>query len=93
MEQFKRWQTLKLEAQVILAFIMCIFGMVLIMMGFWVSPIGEIHESVIVTFGEILVFAGTILGISYTYNSKYQNLKTKIKDNEEKINQLNQSTN
>lgn len=35
--------------------------------GFVVSPIGEIHGSVLVSFGEILTFAGAVFGIDYRY--------------------------
>jgi len=42
------------------------------MMGFWVSPIGEIHNSVLVAFGEISTFSGCLFGVDYHYKiNKY----------------------
>lgn len=54
---------------------MCIFGCVLIMIGFWVKPTGEIHPSVLTAFGEILTFAGAVIGVDYNY--KYKSEKDK----------------
>lgn len=40
-------------------------GMVLLFMGFWVEPIGDIDQSVLIAFGEILTFVGALCGIDY----------------------------
>lgn len=39
----------------------------LIMMGFWVYPLGVIHNSILIAFGEMLTFAGAVFGIDYHY--------------------------
>ena len=70
-------QNRKLTIQLILAVSMAIFGCVMIVAAFLVPPTGEIHPSVLTAFGEILTFAGAILGIDYNYKSKAQ------KDNHE----------
>ena len=44
-----------------------IFGCAMITAGFCVPPLGVIDNSVLVAFGEILTFAGAVLGINYTY--------------------------
>lgn len=49
---------------------MVIFGCGLIIAGFIVAPLGVISNSVLVAFGEVLTFAGTILGINYVYSTK-----------------------
>lgn len=49
---------------------MVIFGCGLIIAGFVVAPLGIISNSVLVAFGEVLTFAGTILGINYAYSTK-----------------------
>ena len=49
---------------------MVIFGCGLIIAGFIVAPLGIISNSVLVAFGEVLTFAGTILGINYVYSTK-----------------------
>ena len=56
--------------QLALAVVMTIFGCVIITVSFFVDPRGEIHPSVLAAFGEILTFAGTIMGIDYKYKSK-----------------------
>lgn len=46
-----------------------VFGCGMLVAGFIVSPIGEIHSSVLAAFGEIMTFAGAVLGFDY-YNRK-----------------------
>lgn len=60
----------KLTYQFILALFMIISGIVLLFMGFYSLPIGEIHGSVLTAFGEICTFAGAIIGIDYRYKAK-----------------------
>ena len=42
-------------------------GSGLLIAGFVVPPPGEIHNSVLVAFGEILTFAGAVFGMKYHY--------------------------
>ena len=46
------------------------FGCILIALGFFVQPTGEIHPSVLTAFGEILTFAGAVIGVDYNYKYK-----------------------
>ncbi len=46
-------------------------GVGLLVAGFVVSPVGEIHHSVLVGFGEALTFAAAILGVDYHYNARH----------------------
>ena len=71
----------KLTIQLILAVSMAIFGCVMIVAAFLVPPTGEIHPSVLTAFGEILTFAGAVLGIDYNYKSKAP--KTQSDDEED----------
>ena len=73
-------QNRKLTIQLILAVSMAVFGCVMIVAAFLVPPTGEIHPSVLTAFGEILTFAGAVLGIDYNYKSKAPKDKS---DNEE----------
>lgn len=57
---------------------LCIFGCCLLTMGFIVNPLGIIHQSVLIGFGEVITFAGTILGINYAYQSKVKYLEMKM---------------
>lgn len=56
---FKR----RLTAQSLLAFVLVVFGMVVVMLALYMPPMGEIHPSVITVFGMLLVAAGAFLGI------------------------------
>lgn len=55
------------RAQLVCAVALVALGAGLLIAGFVVSPIGEIHGSVLVSFGEILTFAGAVFGIDYRY--------------------------
>ena len=49
---------------------MCAFGCALLACGFVAHPLGEIHHSVLIAFGEILTFSGSLIGIDYHYRYK-----------------------
>ena len=59
------------KLQLILSVILCGFGAMLLLAGFMTPPVAEIHHSVLIAFGEILTFSGSLIGIDYHY--KYQN--------------------
>ena len=61
---------MKKHAQLVLAISMASFGAILILTAFFVPPMGVIDTSVLTAFGEILTFAGTVLGIDYRYRRK-----------------------
>ena len=54
-------------AQLIIAAIVVLGGMILLHVGIQIDPRGEIHETVLVAFGEAATFAGSIIGIDYHY--------------------------
>ena len=56
--------------QLITAAILAIGGMVLLYCGAYIDPQGEIHESLLVAFGEVMTFAGSLFGIDYYYKQK-----------------------
>lgn len=56
--------------QLITSIVLVAFGCVLIALGFFVNPTGEIHPSVLTAFGEILTFAGAVIGVDYNYKYK-----------------------
>ena len=39
-------------------------------MGFWMPPEGEIHNSVLIAFGEVSTFAGALFGVDYKYRKR-----------------------
>lgn len=56
--------------QLALAVFLVVSGIALLMMGLWIPPKGEIHNSVLIAFGEISMFAGSLIGIDYSYKLK-----------------------
>lgn len=57
--------------QIICAVVLIALGGALLIAGMAIPPPGEIHESVLVAFGEILTFAGALFGMKYHYKYKY----------------------
>ena len=58
---------MKLSIQLITAAILAIGGLVLLFCGVYIAPQGEIHESLLVGFGELATFSGALMGIDYSY--------------------------
>ena len=56
--------------QLILAVALCTFGCIMLVAGFVTPPMGEIHHSLLIAFGEILTFSGSLIGIDYHYRYK-----------------------
>lgn len=63
----------RLTLQFIFAWVTVLAGMALIFLSFVVPPTGEIHASVLAAFGEILTFAGAVIGIDYSYKKRLLN--------------------
>ena len=59
--------------QLITAFLLALSGVALLFVGALIAPQGEIHESILVGFGEVATFAGSIIGIDYHYTFKNRN--------------------
>ena len=60
-------------AQLIIAALVVLGGMSLLHIGIQIDPEGEIHETVLVAFGEAATFAGSIMGIDYHYKNRNKN--------------------
>lgn len=67
----KKVTAARLKLQFIMAVVLIFLGCGLLIAGFIVPPLGEIHPSVLIAFGEILTFVGAIIGIDYHYKSIY----------------------
>ncbi len=61
---------MKIELQLIAAFVLSIGGLVLLFCGIFIDPQGQIHETLLVAFGETATFAGALFGIDYVYKKK-----------------------
>ena len=59
-----------LNIQLLTAFVLAFGGLVMLFCGIYISPLGEIHESLLVAFGEVATFAGALFGIDYTYKQR-----------------------
>lgn len=60
----------RLTIQLVMAILLVMSGIVLLFSGFWIAPKGEIHNSVLVAFGETCTFAGALFGVDYSYKIK-----------------------
>ena len=56
--------------QLFTALALCTFGCMMLTAGFICPPLGEVHHSVLIAFGEILTFSGSLIGIDYKYRYK-----------------------
>lgn len=63
-------QERRLTIQLWIACVLIIVGIGLLIAGFVVDPRGEIHSSVLVAFGEVMTFAGALIGVDYHYGYK-----------------------
>ena len=61
---------MKIELQLIAAFILSLGGLILLFCGVFIEPQGQIHESLLVAFGETATFSGALFGIDYVYKQK-----------------------
>ena len=59
------------KLQLVSAVVLILLGAGLLIAGFIVPPTGVIDNSVLIAFGEILTFVGSLFGIDYHY--KYKN--------------------
>jgi len=63
----------KFNIQLLTAAVLSIGGMILLFCGVYIEPLGQIHESLLIGYGEVATFAGALFGIDYTYRQRYRN--------------------
>ncbi len=56
--------------QLIIATVVVLCGVALLFVGIKYDPAGQIHDSVLVAFGEAATIAGSIIGIDYHYKNR-----------------------
>lgn len=56
--------------QLITAAILSIGGLILLFCGVFIEPDGQIHESLLIGFGEVATFSGALMGVDYVYKRK-----------------------
>lgn len=72
----------KITIQTFLSVILIIAGIVLLFLGFHTPPVGQIHDSVLVAYGEVSTFAGSLIGIDASYKLKMYREQKKNNDEE-----------
>lgn len=60
----------KQDIQLYASLALCAIGCGLLIAAFIVYPLGVIHNSILVAFGEILTFVGSVWGIHYYHSIK-----------------------
>ena len=68
----------KLNAQLWLGVIIALAGVVLLFWGMITAPGGHIDSSVLIGFGEVATFSGSLIGVDYHY--KFREYETKLKN-------------
>ena len=61
---------MKLNVQLLVAAVLSFGGLILLFSGVFIAPQGEIHESILVGFGEVATFSGALMGVDYVYRIK-----------------------
>ena len=61
---------MNINIQLLTAAALSIGGLIMLFCGIYISPMGQIHESLLVAFGEVMTFSGSLMGIDYHYKSK-----------------------
>lgn len=58
---------MKQKIQILTAVGLCVSGVLLLFVSFFVPPMGVIDPSVLAALAEILTFSGALIGIDYRY--------------------------
>ena len=86
MNKFICWKELSFKDK--LSYVLCIFsfiiGVMLIIAGFIVKPVGEVDASILTSLGLFLSFSGSIIGITHHYSHQLDNFKDEIRSQQEK---------
>ena len=61
---------MRFNVQLITAAVLSVGGVILLFCGVFIAPQGEIHESILVGFGEVATFSGGLMGIDYVYKKR-----------------------
>lgn len=75
----------KMTVQLLCAIIMVVTGVAIIFCGIWITPKGVIDNSLLAALGEVLTFAGSVLGVDYHYKAKVYLDKKFTSSEDEKV--------
>lgn len=68
----------RIKTELISAILLVAIGAFLLIAGLFIPPMGVIHSSVLVAFGEVAVFAGSLFGIDLHYKMEFNKFKSDI---------------
>lgn len=74
------------------ALVMLAFGIIMATAGFIVSPLGEIHSSVLWIVAQCLIYAGSVLGVSAYAHGKITEINDELINQRNQINEFTQKT-
>lgn len=60
---------------------MLVYGAGITTAGFIVPPLGEVHHSVLTILGQMLIYSGSIFGITLYTKQRLNEIETKIYEN------------
>ena len=61
---------MKFNLQLITAAVLSFGGLVMLFCGIFIDPEGQIHETLLIGFGEVATFTGALFGVDYVYKQK-----------------------
>ena len=76
------------KVQFWIAGLLMLFGCVMLLVGLFIEPAGQLHSSLLIAFGEIGTLAASVLGIDAIYTNKLQQIVTSIKDVDKALNYM-----
>lgn len=65
-----------------------VVGCVMLLIGLFIEPQGQIHSSLLIAFGEVGTLAASVLGIDAIYTNKLQKIVSGMKNMNNDINEL-----
>lgn len=68
----------RIKTELTSAILLVAIGAFLLIAGLFIPPMGVIHPSVLVAFGEVAVFAGSLFGIDLHYKMEFNKFKSDI---------------
>ena len=68
----------KMKTEMLAAVSLAAVGSFLLIAGLFIPPMGVIHPSVLVAFGEVAVFAASLFGIDLRYKLEFNKFKSDI---------------
>lgn len=75
-----KWESLSYKDKLSYSLAIAAFtlGWMITIIGFFVSPVGEIHSTVLWVLGQSLLFTGSIIGIAQYYSTQLNEFKSNI---------------